>query len=167
MKLTPSSIARRSAAIAWSRLAGGPQIPWPVTRIAPNPSRFTVRSPPMLIVPAAKASGRSLIAIPAFRNSDPHAGRSVVIDDQDQLAASVPAFDLAMRLSGVLPVMACLHRDGQRAVVEPGGNPDHAAPPRQPVVLPPANPVVLRDLRMHRRRQQRSLSCRPDRPPHG
>src|SRR5215470_17177764 len=108
MKLTPSSIARRSDAIAWSRFAGGPQMPWPVIRIAPNPSRFTVRSPPMLIIPAAEASGRSLIDIPSFRNSDPHAGREVVVDDQDQLAPSVPALDLAMRLGDVLPVITRL-----------------------------------------------------------
>src|SRR5215211_24168 len=51
IRLTPSSTARRSTAMAPSWSAGGPQIPGPVIRIAPNPSRRTVRSP-ILIVPA-------------------------------------------------------------------------------------------------------------------
>ena len=46
MKLTPSSTARRNVALASSRSGGSPQIPRPVMRIAPNPSRRTVRSPP-------------------------------------------------------------------------------------------------------------------------
>src|SRR6059058_5988554 len=46
MKLTPSSTARRKTFFAFSRSGGHPQIPSPVRRIAPNPSRFTVRSPP-------------------------------------------------------------------------------------------------------------------------
>src|SRR5262249_15029861 len=120
-------------------------------------------SPPMLIIPAAEASGRSLIYIPAFRSSDPHAGRKVVVDDQDQLAPSVPALDLAMRLGGVLPVITRLHSDGQRAVVKPGSQPDQSAPPRLPVVAHPANPVVLREFGVHGRGQERSVSSRPDR----
>src|SRR5690242_12141635 len=64
MKLTPSSTARRSAAWACSRSGGGPQMPCPVIRIAPKPRRFTVRSPPMSIVPAADASGCPAIAPP-------------------------------------------------------------------------------------------------------
>src|SRR5258705_6703464 len=55
MKLTPSSTVRRSTALASSRLAGSPQIPSPVTRMAPNPRRLTVRSPPTAVVPAAPA----------------------------------------------------------------------------------------------------------------
>ncbi len=55
MKLTPSSTARRSTACASSRSGGSPQIPRPVIRIAPNPRRLTVRSPPMSIVPASAA----------------------------------------------------------------------------------------------------------------
>src|SRR6266851_6131047 len=57
MKLTPSSTTRRSVAMAWSRLGGSPQIPDPVIRMAPKPSRLTVRSPPTSIVPAAAAVG--------------------------------------------------------------------------------------------------------------
>src|SRR5215475_5164018 len=57
MKLMPSSTTRRSVAMARSRLGGSPQIPRPVIRIAPNPSRLTVRSPPTSMVPAAAAVG--------------------------------------------------------------------------------------------------------------
>src|SRR5436309_6789192 len=46
MKLTPSSSARRKTFFAFSRSGGQPQIPSPVNRIAPNPSRLTKRSPP-------------------------------------------------------------------------------------------------------------------------
>src|SRR6266851_5009274 len=57
MKLTPSSTTRRSVAMAWSRLGGSPQMPGPVIRMAPNPRRLTVRSPPTSMVPAAAAVG--------------------------------------------------------------------------------------------------------------
>src|SRR6266536_4134094 len=57
MKLMPSSTTRRSVAMAWSRLGGSPQMPRPVTRMAPKPSRLTVRSPPTSMVPAAAAVG--------------------------------------------------------------------------------------------------------------
>src|SRR5579864_8427725 len=57
MKLTPSSTVLRSVAMAWSRLGGSPQIPDPVIRMAPKPSRLTVRSPPTSMVPAAAAVG--------------------------------------------------------------------------------------------------------------
>src|SRR5687767_12790390 len=50
MKLTPSSTARRNTVLAASRSGGSPQIPRPVTRIAPKPRRLTVRSPPIVIV---------------------------------------------------------------------------------------------------------------------
>src|SRR5438046_6971783 len=46
MKLTPNSTARRKTFFAPSRSGGQPQIPSPVRRIAPNPSRLTKRSPP-------------------------------------------------------------------------------------------------------------------------
>src|SRR5207249_7149752 len=46
MKLTPSSTARRKTFFAFSRSGGQPQIPSPVSRIAPKPSRLTSRSPP-------------------------------------------------------------------------------------------------------------------------
>src|SRR5579871_802353 len=66
MKLTPSSTARRSAALARSRSGGGPQTPGPVIRIAPKPSRFTVRSPPTSILPAAAAVGLPFMAAPSL-----------------------------------------------------------------------------------------------------
>src|SRR4029077_13587425 len=46
MKFTPSSTARRKTFLAFSRSGGQPQIPSPVRRIAPKPSRLTKRSPP-------------------------------------------------------------------------------------------------------------------------
>ena len=55
MNVTSSSTARRSAALAISRSAGSPQMPGPVIRIAPKPSRLTVRSPPTSMVPAFAA----------------------------------------------------------------------------------------------------------------
>src|ERR1700730_17417754 len=51
MKLTPSSTARCSTLRASSRSLGGPQMPGPVKRIAPYPSRLMVRSPPSAKVP--------------------------------------------------------------------------------------------------------------------
>ena len=56
MWLTPSSTARRSTAIDWPRSLGEPFANgWlPVSRIAPKPSRLTVRSPRPQ-VPAAAA----------------------------------------------------------------------------------------------------------------
>src|SRR5436190_24131515 len=56
MKLTPSSTARRSTSLARPGSTGEPQIPSPVSRIAPNPRRRTSRSPPKVMVPAAEAS---------------------------------------------------------------------------------------------------------------
>src|SRR5579863_9066411 len=58
MWLTPRSIALRSAAIERFRSLGVPRskTPVPVRRIAPNPIRFTVRSPSAQ-VPAALAAG--------------------------------------------------------------------------------------------------------------
>src|SRR6266566_4810691 len=56
MKLTPSSTARRKTFFAPSRSGGQPQIPSPVNRIAPKPSRLTNRSPPSSKV-ESRASG--------------------------------------------------------------------------------------------------------------
>src|SRR5258708_18486480 len=61
MKFTSSATACRSAALACSRSGGSPQMPSPVIRMAPNPSRFTVRSPPTPTVPAAFALGGALM----------------------------------------------------------------------------------------------------------
>src|SRR5438105_10001 len=46
MRLTPSSTARLRTLRALPRSAGQPQMPSPVIRIAPKPSRSTGRSPP-------------------------------------------------------------------------------------------------------------------------
>src|SRR5271166_4322247 len=45
MRFTPSSSARRSTRMHSIRWAGSPQIPGPVSRMAPKPSRLTTRSP--------------------------------------------------------------------------------------------------------------------------
>src|SRR5262249_19294519 len=55
MNVTSNSTARLSAAFAVSRSGGSPQMPGPVIRIAPKPSRLTVRSPPTSMVPAFAA----------------------------------------------------------------------------------------------------------------
>src|SRR6266480_7181951 len=74
MKLTPSSTARRKTFFAFSRSGGQPQIPSPVNRIAPKPSRLTERSPPsrnvllllLLALPAAaKNFGSPPVKTPA------------------------------------------------------------------------------------------------------
>src|SRR5882724_3561294 len=64
MKLTPSSTARRKTFLAFSRSGGHPQIPSPVNRIAPKPSRLTNKSPPSWNV-ESRASG---IAARSFGN---------------------------------------------------------------------------------------------------
>src|SRR5258708_13200310 len=160
MKSTLSSIARRSAAFACSRFGGSPQMPSPVTRIAPKPRRCTVRSPPMLIVPAADASGCPLIDI-LLSLSDPHGGREIVIDDQDDLAAGVAALDVPVRLGGVVPVVPGLKGDRERPVVESRGHPDQAAAPRLSVVLLPADALRARELCVHGRREQPAVPGRP------
>src|SRR5258707_14420075 len=46
MSWTPRSTARRRSARAAARSRGGPQVPGPVIRMAPNPRRRTSMSPP-------------------------------------------------------------------------------------------------------------------------
>src|SRR6266571_2116550 len=72
MKLTPSSTARRKTFFAFSRSGGQPQIPSPVRRIAPKPSRLTKRSPPnknvsslLLVLAAARSFGNPPVKTPA------------------------------------------------------------------------------------------------------
>src|SRR5215472_11554043 len=63
MRFTPSSTARRKTFFAFSRSVGQPQISsFVIIRIAPNPSRLTVRSPPsrnvgLLVDAAVKSFG--------------------------------------------------------------------------------------------------------------
>src|SRR5439155_25170713 len=64
MKFTPSSTARRKTFFAFSRSGGQPQIPSPVNRIAPKPSRLTKRSPP------SKNVSSLLLACAAARSFD-------------------------------------------------------------------------------------------------
>src|SRR5216110_2778709 len=75
MKLTPNSTARRKTFFAFSRSGGQPQIPSPVNRIAPNPSRLTERSPPsrnvllllMLMLPLASGIAAISLGNPPVR----------------------------------------------------------------------------------------------------
>src|SRR5262249_23540857 len=64
MKLTPSSTARRRTAIASVRFLGGPQMPSPVRRIAPNPRRYAETSPPSKTLPAKLADISFAFIIP-------------------------------------------------------------------------------------------------------
>src|SRR3954467_9528579 len=57
MWLTPSSTARRRTAWARSTPAGRPQMPGPVSRMAPKPRRLTSSSPAIPNVPEAVAVG--------------------------------------------------------------------------------------------------------------
>src|SRR6476469_6119474 len=67
IRFAPSSTARRRTLSAFSRSGGQPQIPSPVRRIAPNPSRLIGRSPPMLKLELsfADAAAKSVAALPA------------------------------------------------------------------------------------------------------
>src|SRR5690242_7131763 len=62
MKSTPIATTLRSRSMAAARSGGSPQTPAPVMRIAPNPRRLTVRSPPRVMVPAA--AGPAFVVIP-------------------------------------------------------------------------------------------------------
>ncbi len=72
IKFTPSSTARFKTLSAFPRSGGQPQIPSPVTRIAPKPRRFTVRSPPNC-----------------------HVGFVATFDDADDSAAKITSDPLA------------------------------------------------------------------------
>src|SRR5256885_14547659 len=75
MRFTPSSTARLRTLSAAARSFGQPQIPSPVIRMAPNPRRFTVRSPPILNVPLI-----------FFVDSAPNKGSAPVTDNPIPLA---------------------------------------------------------------------------------
>src|ERR1700722_14298290 len=83
-------MARRKTRIASSSFAGGPQIPRPVSRIAPKPRRRTFKSPPIVSVPSGKSisktpvqNGRDFEAI--VRRSDERAN----ISGASELSGSV------------------------------------------------------------------------------
>src|SRR4051812_18530337 len=82
MKLTPSSTARRRTRLASSRSLGSPRMYSPVIRIAPNPRRLTVKSPPTSIVPAAAAgdvltSGSSASLSHSLRRTYAYTSRAI------------------------------------------------------------------------------------------
>src|SRR6516225_5306522 len=111
MKFTSSSTARRSTALASSRSRGSPQMPRPVRRMAPNPRRLTVRSPPMSMVPEAAAvtvlmgpSWTQNLRKPlgeAFFEDGPRLGEQVpVVGQHDELAATRDPPDHGRGLDG-------------------------------------------------------------------
>src|ERR1700730_4329360 len=63
MKLISSSAARRRTASAPLRSFGGPQMPSPVRRMAPNPRRCTEISPPSETTPATDAESSFLFTM--------------------------------------------------------------------------------------------------------
>src|SRR5215831_18749142 len=67
IRFAPSSTARRNTFNAFARSGGQPQIPSPVRRIAPNPSRLTDKSPPILKVELSlgDAAPKTVVALPA------------------------------------------------------------------------------------------------------
>src|SRR6266566_4171536 len=73
IKFAPSSTARRRTLSAFSLSGGQPHIPSPVSRIAPNPSRLTGKSPPMLKLELslADAAAKSVAALPAKSDAPP------------------------------------------------------------------------------------------------
>src|SRR5438874_1805915 len=73
IKFAPSSTARFKTLRAFSRSGGQPHIPSPVSRIAPNPSRFTGKSPPMvkLELSLADAAAKIVAALPAKSDAPP------------------------------------------------------------------------------------------------
>src|SRR4028118_1462477 len=87
MRLTPSSTARLSTALDSSGSSGSPHIPSPVIRIAPNPRRFTGRSPP-----SSKVSVLILSDI-----SGPFGSCILPIDDSTTAALRATLVSLAAR----------------------------------------------------------------------
>ena len=77
IRSTPSSTARRSTRSAFSRSSGQPRIFGPVTRIAPNPSRRTSRSPPIRIVAGTRPAHQRTRPRRPRPGSDPGHGREV------------------------------------------------------------------------------------------
>jgi len=75
MKFTPSSTARRNTRMASSWSRGSPQMPGPVRRIAPKPSRTTGMSPPMRNVPLSSAGGVILSVVMTSPSHEDGTGR--------------------------------------------------------------------------------------------
>src|SRR4029453_14305079 len=90
IKFTPSSTARFKTLTALPRSGGQPQIPSPVTRIAPKPSRLTVKSPPNF-----------------------HVGFVATFDDSDDSAPKITSDPLARSTP---PVRSAVPRNVRRAI---------------------------------------------------
>src|SRR5215208_3740895 len=127
----PSSTTRRRSRFASSGSSGGPQIPGPVIRMAPNPRRWTSRSPPMV-----KVSMRLTLATP---NGRPRYCFSFgcALSPGDAQQQELPAFALVGEVGltvGVVvvtrrllhPERVCLHIDQEHAGAEGLGGVDYA-----------------------------------------
>src|SRR5262245_66384808 len=85
MKSTSSERSRRRTARAATGSFGGPQMPSPVMRIAPKPSRVTSRSPPMANVPDAVAvTVMTARYLPAPEFPTQHARRARVVTQAER-----------------------------------------------------------------------------------
>src|SRR5579862_3889214 len=71
MKLTPTSTARRRTRRTSSGSRGWPQIPFPVIRMAPKPSLWIGRSPPMAQEPLTAALIVAEVVIQVSRLTNP------------------------------------------------------------------------------------------------
>src|SRR5258708_20833788 len=115
MKLIPRPPRRSMVRLHSAGSSGGPQIPFPVRRIAPKPSRWTSRSPPILKDPLCTAFAWLIV-------SPRHQG---VVGDRPIDAAAVVATRLYQR---------------QAPAHQPAPPGDEQPPPRQPRPAPPPPP---------------------------
>src|SRR6266536_526125 len=105
MNVTPSSTARRSTSSAPPGSAGGPQMPGPVIRIAPNPSRRTGRSPPSGYVPLSLTDTTS----PSSAEIDTpanHAARPAYPSENGEVALQLVRGDLGPVVQPLGPLVA-------------------------------------------------------------
>src|SRR5437762_1727730 len=123
MRFAPSSTARFRTRFASSRSFGQPQMPSPVIRIAPNPSRFTVRSPPILNVLLMFVSAPSKSPTPITDNPTPlarlnltNSRRSILLlitpplfqnDGDGAVVFTASTFSILIRPGVVTTVLVC------------------------------------------------------------
>src|SRR5438270_13881594 len=104
----PSSTALRKTAMASSWSSGGPQMPAPVMRMAPKPSRRTGRSPSSMV--PAVVSSRAMVVVmvpfypptsaypslaePDLRGHDRGGQQGAVGNAPQQVARAIDADDL-------------------------------------------------------------------------
>src|SRR5207248_2265759 len=98
IRLTPRSTARFNTLSAFSRSGGQPQMPCPVTRIAPKPSRFTVKSPPKLNVGFVAIFDGIVASAPQLRSGFPAKTETPVIRSEEHTSELQSPYDLVCRL---------------------------------------------------------------------